>query len=201
MRKFTCFTLGLLLACAVTVNAQEQKNDQEGYKFTDIKRLPTTSVKSQDRAGTCWSWSTISFLESEIMRMGKDSLSLSPMYVVWNTYHAKGDKYVRMNGHVNFGQGGASADVTWAIRNYGIVPLSLYSGLNYGEEVHVHGELDAILKGYLDAVVSNPNKKLSTAWLRGYDGILNAYLGEKPEKFTWQGKEYTPMTFAQMPVG
>ena len=101
-----------------------------------------------------------------------------------------------MNGHVNFGQGGASADVTWAIRNYGIVPLSLYSGLNYGEEVHVHGELDAILKGYLDAVVSNPNKKLSTAWLRGYDGILNAYLGEKPEKFTWQGKEYTPMTFA-----
>ena len=92
MRKFTCFTLGLLLACAVTVNAQEQKNDQEGYKFTDIKRLPTTSVKSQDRAGTCWSWSTISFLESEIMRMGKDSLSLSPMYVVWNTYHAKGDK-------------------------------------------------------------------------------------------------------------
>ena len=196
MRKFTCFTLGLLLACAVTVNAQEQKNDQEGYKFTDIKRLPTTSVKSQDRAGTCWSWSTISFLESEIMRMGKDSLSLSPMYVVWNTYHAKGDKYVRMNGHVNFGQGGASADVTWAIRNYGIVPLSLYSGLNYGEEVHVHGELDAILKGYLDAVVSNPNKKLSTAWLRGYDGILNAYLGEKPEKFTWQGKEYTPMTFA-----
>ena len=98
MRKFTCFTLGLLLACAVTVNAQEQKNDQEGYKFTDIKRLPTTSVKSQDRAGTCWSWSTISFLESEIMRMGKDSLSLSPMYVVWNTYHAKGDKYVRMNG-------------------------------------------------------------------------------------------------------
>ena len=197
MRKFTCFTLGLLLACAVTVNAQEQKNDQEGYKFTDIKRLPTTSVKSQDRAGTCWSWSTISFLESEIMRMGKDSLSLSPMYVVWNTYHAKGDKYVRMNGHVNFGQGGASADVTWAIRNYGIVPLSLYSGLNYGEEVHVHGELDAILKGYLDAVVSNPNKKLSTAWLRGYDGILNAYLGEKPEKFTWQGKEYTPKTFAE----
>ena len=172
MRKFTCFTLGLLLACAVTVNAQEQKNDQEGYKFTDIKRLPTTSVKSQDRAGTCWSWSTISFLESEIMRMGKDSLSLSPMYVVWNTYHAKGDKYVRMNGHVNFGQGGASADVTWAIRNYGIVPLSLYSGLNYGEEVHVHGELDAILKGYLDAVVSNPNKKLSTAWLRGYDGSI-----------------------------
>mgnify|MGYP006892291561 FL=1 len=74
-----------------------------------------------------------------------------------------------MNGHVNFGQGGASADVTWAIRNYGIVPLFLYSGLNYGEEVHVHGELDAILKGYLDAVVSNPNKKLSTAWLRGYD--------------------------------
>lgn len=199
MKKFTSLTLGLLLAATTIATAQDKAD--EGYTFTDIKRLPTTSVKSQDRAGTCWSWSTISFLESEIMRKGKDSVSLSPMYVVWNTYHAKGDKYVRMNGHVNFGQGGASADVTWAIQNYGIVPLELYKGLNYGEDVHAHGELDAVLKGYVDAVIKNPNKKLSTAWQRGYDGVLDAYLGEKPEKFNWKGKEYTPMTFTSDACG
>ena len=186
---------------AVSTVATAQEKQEEGYQFTDIKRLPTTSVKSQDRAGTCWSWSTISFLESEIMRMGKDSVSLSPMFVVWNTYHEKGVKYVRMQGKLNFGQGGASADVTWAIKDHGIVPLELYKGLNYGEEVHVHGELDAVLKGYVDAIVSNPNKKISTAWLRGYDAVLNEYLGAKPEKFTWKGKEYTPQTFATQACG
>lgn len=187
------------MSVSTVVTAQEKQ--EEGYQFTDIKRLPTTSVKSQDRAGTCWSWSTISFLESEIMRMGKDSVSLSPMFVVWNTYHEKGVKYVRMQGKLNFGQGGASADVTWAIKDHGIVPLELYKGLNYGEEVHVHGELDAVLKGYVDAIVSNPNKKISTAWLRGYDAVLNEYLGAKPEKFTWKGKEYTPQTFATQACG
>ena len=200
MRKLAFLTSGLFLAFATLVNAQDKKAD-EGYKFTDVKRLPTTVVKSQDRAGTCWSWSTISFLESEMIRLGKDSVSLSPLYVVWNTYHGKADKYVRMNGHVNFGQGGASADVTWAIKNYGIVPLELYKGLNYGEDVHVHGELDDVLHGYVDAVIKNSNKKLSTAWMKGYEGVLNAYLGEKPEKFTWKGKEYTPQTFATEACG
>lgn len=199
MNKFFTLTVGALMAVSTVATAQEKQ--EEGYQFTDIKRLPTTSVKSQDRAGTCWSWSTISFLESEIMRMGKDSVSLSPMFVVWNTYHEKGVKYVRMQGKLNFGQGGASADVTWAIKDHGIVPLELYKGLNYGEEVHVHGELDAVLKGYVDAIVSNPNKKISTAWLRGYDAVLNEYLGEKPEKFTWKGKEYTPQTFATQACG
>lgn len=198
MKKIT--SLVLMLALALSLYAQDNK-EAEGYKFTELKRLPATSVKSQDRAGTCWSWSTISFLETEMIRLGKDSVSLSPMFIVWHTYNEKADKYVRMHGKLNFGQGGASADVTWAIKNYGIVPLEIYKGLNYGENVHVHGELDGILKAYLDVVVSNPNRKLSTAWKRGYDGILDAYLGEIPEKFTYKGKEYTPMTFYQEATG
>lgn len=200
MRKITISIFCLLLAFVFSSYAQDKKKT-EGYGFTDIKRLPTTSIKSQDRAGTCWSWSTISFLESEIIRKGKDSVSLAPLFIVWNTYDEKADKYVRMHGSMNFGQGGASADVTWAIKEYGIVPLNLYSGLQYGEDVHAHGELDAILKAYVDAVVSNQNKRLSTAWKKGYDGILNAYLGEKPEKFNWKGKEYTPKTFATEACG
>lgn len=200
MRKITLLLLSLFLAIAtVTIAADNKKKNKEekkeGYQFTELKRLPATSVKSQDRAGTCWSWSTISFLESEIMRLGKDSVNLSPMYIVWNTYDEKANKYVRMHGCINFGQGGASADVTWAIKNYGIVPLDLYKGLNYGEEVHAHGELDGILKAYIDVVVKNPNRKISTAWKRGYNAILDEYLGKKPETFTYKGKEYTPMSF------
>ena len=179
--------------------AKEEK--KEGYQFTDIKRLPATSIKSQDRAGTCWSWSAISYLESEIIRLGKDSVSLAPLYIVWNTYNEKAKRYVRWHGHLNFGQGGAFADVLWAIKNYGIVPLSEYSGLNYGDSIHAHGELDAILKAYVDAIVKNPNKKLSTAWLRGYDAVLDAYLGAKPEKFKHKGKEYTPETFYKNATG
>lgn len=200
MKKISYLTLGIFLASMTLATAQEKK-ETEGYKFTDVKRLPTTSVKSQDRAGTCWSWSSISFIESEIMRVGKDSVSLSPMFVVWNTYDGKADKYVRMHGNLNFGQGGASTDVTWAIKNYGIVPLSVYSGLNYGEDVHAHGELDDVLKNYVDAVVKNSNKKLSTAWKRGYNTVLDAYLGAKPEKFTWKGKEYTPQSFVKDAMG
>jgi bleomycin hydrolase len=178
-----------------------KEEKKEGYQFTDIKRLPVTSVKSQDRAGTCWSWSAISYLESEIMRLGKDSVSLAPLYIVWNTYNEKAVRYVRWHGNINFGQGGAFADVLWAIKNYGIVPLSVYSGLNYGDSIHAHGELDAILKAYLDAVVTNPNKKLSSAWLRGYDAVVDAYLGAKPEKFQHKGKEYTPQTFYKNATG
>lgn len=202
MRKTVLLMFSLLLAFATVAtagNSKKKKKEEEkqGYQFTELKRLPATSVKSQDRAGTCWSWSTISLLESEMMRLGKDSVSLAPMYIVWNTYNEKADKYVRMQGCMNFAQGGASADVTWAIKNYGIVPLEIYSGLNYGENVHVHAELDGVLGAYLRVIVSNPNKKLSTAWKKGFDGILDAYLGAKPEKFTFRGQEYTPMSFYQ----
>ncbi len=201
MKKILVFAISLLFAFPNIMNAQNSEEKKEGFQFTEIKRLPVTAIKSQDRAGTCWSWSTISFLESEIIRLGKDSVSLAPLYIVWNTYDEKAKRYVRMHGNLNFGQGGAFADVLWTIKNYGIVPLSVYSGLNYGEEIHAHGELDAILKAYVDAVVSNPNKKLSTAWLRGYDAVLDAYLGPKPEKFTYKGKEYTPATFYKDATG
>ncbi len=198
MKKIS-FLMLLVLIGVATVSAQDKQKG--GYQFTDIKRLPTTSVKSQDRAGTCWSWSGISFFESEMIRQGKDSVSLAPMYVVWNTYNAKADKYVRMHGSLNFGQGGSFADVQWAVKNFGIVPLNVYQGLNYGEDVHAHGELDDILKGYVDAVIKNSNKRLSTAWKKGYEGVLNAYLGEKPAKFTYKGKEYTPQTFTKDVTG
>ena len=198
MNKFTSILFTLMFGCALFAGAQ---NTAGGYKFTETKRLPYTSVKDQARAGTCWSWSTVSFFESEMMRMGKDSVSLSAMYVVRHAYNDKAAKYVRLHGHLNFAVGGAFCDVSYVIKNYGIVPMEVYQGLEYGEENHAFSEIDAVLKGYVDAVLKNPNKKLSTAWKKGFLGILDAYLGEEPGSFSWKGKEYTPRTFANQVVG
>ena len=184
------------MAIPCFLSAQEQQ-EPEGYKFTDVKRMPATCVKSQDRTSTCWAWSGISFFESEIARLGKDTVSLAPMFVVWHTYDGKGDRYVRMHGETNFPPGGNHYDVQWVIDNYGIVPLDAYPGLNYGENVHVHGELNGLLKAYADVITKNPNRKLSSAWKNGYEGILNAYMGNCPQTFTYKGKVYSPQSFAK----
>jgi bleomycin hydrolase len=171
---------------------------QDAYQFTDVKRLPTTPVKDQFRSGTCWSFSGLSFLESEMLRMGKkDVPDLSQMFVVRNCYFEKAIKYVRLQGNLNFGGGGAFHDVTWVLKNFGLVPNEVYKGLEYGEDNHVHGEIDKLLKDYVDGIVKNPNKKISTAWKTGFNGILDAYFGPLPAKFNFKGKEYSPITFAK----
>ena len=192
----------LIFGLSFLANAQDAKSNQpKGYQFTDIKRLPATSVKDQARAGTCWSWSGISFFESEMIRMGKEPIDLSAMYIVRHAYSDKATKFVRLHGSMNFAVDGAFCDVMHVIKNYGIVPMDVYKGLNYGEPNHAFGEIDDVLAGYVNAVIKNSNKKLSTAWKKGFDGILDAYLGEEPEKFEYKGKEYTPRTFADEVVG
>ena len=192
----------LIFGLSFLANAQDAKSNQpKGYQVTDIKRLPATSVKDQARAGTCWSWSGISFFESEMIRMGKEPIDLSAMYIVRHAYSDKATKFVRLHGSMNFAVGGAFCDVMHVIKNYGIVPMDVYKGLNYGEPNHAFGEIDDVLAGYVNAVIKNSNKKLSIAWKKGFDGILDAYLGEEPEKFEYKGKEYTPRTFADEVVG
>ncbi|MDE5419544.1 C1 family peptidase [Labilibaculum sp. DW002] len=187
---------GMLLSSSVEAKKKEEKKE-EGYVFTDIKRLPATSVKDQHRSGTCWAFSGLSFMESEMMRMGKPEVDLSEMFVVYNCYSDKAIKDVRLSGKFNFGGGGAFHDVTYVWKNYGIVPESVYQGLNYGEEGHTHGELDAVLNDYVGAVIKNKNKKLTPNWHKGFDGVLDAYLGKLPETFEYEGKEYTPKSFAK----
>ncbi len=181
--------------------ARAEKADSTGFVFTDVKVLPHTSVKDQNKSGTCWCFATTSFLEDEILRQGGDSLDISEMFTVRQCYKEKAERYVRMYGQANFAAGGATPDVFHVWETVGCVPEEVYTGLNYGEEKHVHGELDAALKAYLDVMVSKPNKKLSPAWSKGVDGILDAYLGEVPETFTYKGKTYTPRSFAEsLPV-
>lgn len=196
------FLAGLLMASFV-VSAQEKKEEEKekGYHFTLIKEIPCTPVEDQGRSGTCWSFSGLGFLEAEMLRLGKPAVDLSEMFVVYHSYSDKAVKYVRLHGSLNFGAGGAFHDVTNVIKKYGIVPEEAYIGLNYGEEKHVHGELDRLLLDNVKAVVDNPNKKLTSAWHDALDGTLDTYLGKLPEQFKYQGKDYYPQSFAQEFVG
>lgn len=171
--------------------------DSTGFKFTDVKVNPTTPVKNQNKSGTCWSFSGTSVLEEDVLRKGGPELDLSEMYTVRKCYIDKAKKYIQTHGATSISQGGAFADVVYVADKYGAVPEEAYPGLNYGEDKHVHGELGAAIEAYLAAVVKNPNRKLSSAWLPGFIGILDAYLGPEPEQFTYNGKTYTPQSFAK----
>ncbi len=146
----------------------------EGFQFTVVKELPITSVKNQASSGTCWCFSSLSFMESEAIRINKlkeaDYPDLSEMFVVSHAYADKAKKYVRVDGALNFAQGSSFGDLIYVLRDYGIVPNEVMPGLNYGTDRHMHGELAAGLKGYMDAILKNPNRKLSTAWFSGFRG-------------------------------
>ncbi|MDR1645504.1 MAG: aminopeptidase [Tannerellaceae bacterium] len=167
------------------------------YVFTPVKELQITSVKNQNRTGTCWCFATLSYMESELLRMGKGEYDLSEMFVVNLSYKDKAGKYVRTGGKLNFAQGGSFDDVRYVIEHYGIVPETVQPGLNYGEDMHVHGEMEKAAAGYVKVIAEKPNGKLSTAWKKGFDGIIDAYLGETPRTFTYEGKTYTPQSFAK----
>ncbi len=203
MYKLRNLILVGMLLISYTISAQEKKEEEKevGYQFTAIKEIPCTPVKDQYRSGTCWSFSGLGFLESEMLRLGKPTVDLSEMFVVYHSYSDKATKYVRLHGSLNFGAGGAFHDVTNCIRKYGIVPEEVYRGLNYGEEKHVHGELDRTLLDNVKAIVDNPNKKLTTVWHDAFNSTLDSYLGKLPEKFSYQGKEYSPQSFATDYVG
>lgn len=194
-------TLGLIAAMAapslMAADDDANKLDSMGFVFTDSILVRTTPVKDQNKAGTCWCYSTTSFYEDENMRLGGDSLHLSEMYTVRKTYQDKADRYVRYYGVAQFAQGGGATDVGYVLKNYGAVPYEAYNGLNYGEKKDVHGEMSGILKGIVKTVVSRPDKRVSTAWKKAFDGVLDAYLGPEPETFTYKGKTYTPQSFAK----
>lgn len=162
-----------------------------GYLFTIKNTIEAAPVENQYRSGTCWSFSALSFFESELNRMGNDVPNLSEMFVVWHTYRDKAEKAVRMHGEINFGPGGAFHDVMYVMDRYGIIPESAYSGLNYGTDKHVHGEMDDVLNAMVETVIENPNKELTTAWLGAIEGTLNAYLGALPDGYNGMNpKEY-----------
>lgn len=197
--KLTATAAALLVSLGAT--AQTEPTDSvagdsiQGFVFTDVISLPTTSVKNQNKSGTCWCFSGTSAIEDEVLRQKGDSLDLSEMYTVRQCYLDKARRFVRLGGVGNFSQGGSIVDVAYVMDRYGAVPESVYAGLNYGEDSHDHAELEKVLTAYMKAVAGS--RKMSTAWEAGLKGILDAYFGEVPETFTVNGKEYTPKTYAE----
>jgi len=198
--------VGVFLSASILAIGQNKfETNKEGseYKFKVIKDLEATEVQSQGRTGTCWSFSSLSFFESEIIRLGHGKHNLSEMFIARNAYIGKAENYLRMYGTFTFGPGGAFHDIPWVIKRYGIVPEEVYTGLHYGDTIHRHAEMEAILEGTVKALAKKPqNGHLTPVWKKAYTGILDAYLGDLPDnvedfKFNYQGKEYTPKSYSK----
>ncbi len=196
MRKLTTFAL--LLVFALSLSAQSVVSAKsDTLSFSVIKENKITPVKNQANTGTCWSFSGLGFFESEILRIKGIETDLSEMFVVRHSYEDKADKFVRTDGKNNFSQGGSFHDVWHVLKYYGIVPESEMNGLNYGLDHHNHGELSAIGLGIVQAVSRNPNRTLTPSWKKAFAAVMETYLGEFPEKFNVDGKEYTPQSYVK----
>lgn len=158
-----------------------------------IKEIPTTSVKDQANTGTCWSFGTTSFIESELIRMGKGEFDLSEMFTIRCTYEDHAEMFVRYHGNLNFGSGAEGWDLFNVVKNYGIVPQEAYPGLLVNPKMHDHGEMDQVLKAMAEVLVNQ--NKLTMVWNKAISGVLDVYLGDYPNEFDYKGKTYTPESF------
>lgn len=183
---------------SIAFSQKEKKESNENpYKFTDVVKIKTTPVKNQYNTGTCWSFATTSFIETELLRMGKGEVDLSEMYFARIAYMLKAISYVRLHGLANFGQGGQAHDVLNIISKYGALPENEYKGLNYGEETRNHDELEALLTSYLKTLVNLKTEKLSTSWLNGFNSILDTYFGSIPVAINVDKSNLSPLEYAK----
>lgn len=202
LRKgFLFATLGLF---SLSLAAQEkvEQPKEEGFVFTTVKENPITPVKDQNRAGTCWSYSALGFIESELLRMGKGEYDLSEMYIVYNTYLDRATTVIRTHGDVSFSEGGSFYDVIYGMQRFGLVPEEfMRPGVMYGDTLSNHSELSLVTGAYVNAIADSKLNSLQMAtdntpvWRKGLEGIYDAYLGKRPETFEYKGKTYTPQSF------
>lgn len=187
----------ILIAGIFFKPAVAQDENKNGYQFTDEIRLETTSVKDQHKSGTCWCFATVSFIETELLRMGKAEYNLSEMFLVRHTYMQKAKDYVKFHGHNNFGQGGQAHDAMIEFEQHGIVPEKVYPGTEYGTEKHEHSEVASVLNNYVETLTGNRSSKLTPVWPEGYAKILDNYFGEVPEQYEYKNESYSPQSFSK----
>lgn len=194
------FITALMALSALGVNAATPKDSVNPNKpvFKVVKENAITSIKNQNRSGTCWDYSTLSFFEAEILRASGKTYDLCESFVANKTYMDRAVHVVRLHGDAQFAQGGSCYDPLYVIKNYGICPEDAmpFPGSLYGDSLNNYGEFFSVMTPYVESVAKSTAKQLSTQWKVGLQGILDAYLGQCPEKFTYQGKSYTPQTFA-----
>ena len=191
--------LALLTALVLDSAAVDSAKVDSGFVFTTVDSVPITRVKDQHRSGTCWSFSTLGFLESEVLRMKGKEVEFAPMYVVSKTLMDRATYTVRMYMEPDFGEGGSAYDVVYCMQHYGLVPKSAMPGIRYGwlesDTLPVHTELLKVTRGYINALKGL--KKLSPVWREGMQAIYDTYLGACPEQFEYEGKTYTPQEWVK----
>ena len=193
------FTLALLAVFALNANAEEKKDENKNKPvFTTIKANPITSVKDQKPSGTCWAYSTLSFFEADILKATGKTYDLCESFVANKDYMDRAVQVVRLHGDCQFAQGGSAYDVYYVLKNYGICPEDAmpFPGSLYGDSLNNFNEFFGQLEPYVAGIARSKANKISSQWKVGLQGILDAYLGKCPESFTYQGKKYTPKSFA-----
>jgi aminopeptidase C len=200
MRKF--LTIALLAMIALGAQAAKKKAAAKPSNkpvFTTIKSNPITSMKDQNRSGTCWDYSTLSYFESEVLKATGKTVDLCESFVANKTYMERAIQVVRFHGDCQFAQGGSAEDVLHTLKTHGICPEDAmpFPGSLYGDSLNNFNEFFSVLEPYVAAVAKSSAKKISNAWKNGFQGILDSYLGKCPEKFTFEGREYTPKSFMQ----
>ena len=193
-------TIALMAMVALSASAAKKKEAPKNTNkpvFTTIKELPITSIKDQNRSGTCWDYSTLSFFESEILKATGKSYNLCESFVANKTYMERAIQVVRFHGDCQFAQGGSSEDVLHTLKTHGICPIDAmpFPGSLYGDSLNNFNEFFSLLEPYVAAIAKSDAKKISNQWKAGLQGILDAYLGKCPEEFTYEGKKYTPKSF------
>lgn len=195
------FLLATFLLVATSTFAEDKKDSVNPNKpvFTVLKQNPITSVKNQNRSGTCWDFSTLSFFEAEILKNTGKTYDLCEMFVANKTYVDRATQMVRLHGDMQFAQGGSAYDVYYCLKNYGICPEEAMPlpGTLYGDTLSNFNEFFKVLTPFISALAKGEQKKLTPAWKSAFSGIVDAYLGKCPEKFTYNGKQYTPKSFAE----
>ena len=198
MKKIFAFTLAALMATGVMAEEKKDSVNKNKPVFTTIKENPITSIKDQNRSGTCWAYSTLSYFESEILRKTGKTYDLCESFVANKTYMDRAIQVVRLHGDCQFSQGGSCYDPLYFLINYDICPEGAmpFPGSLYGDSLNNFNEFFGVMEPYVAAISKSSEKKISGQWKVGLQGILDAYLGKCPEKFTYEGKEYTPQSFA-----
>ena len=198
MKKTFLLAIAAMMTLGVFADDQKKEKDPNEPVFTTIVANPITSIKNQARSGTCWAYSTLAFFESEILKKTKKNIDLCEMFVANKDYMDRAILKVRMHGDAQFSQGGSAYDVFYVLKNYGICPEDAMPlpGTMYGDTLNNFNQFFKVMEPYVDAIAKSESKKLNQTWKIGFQGILDAYLGKCPETFTYEGKNYTPKTFA-----
>ena len=189
--------LALIFGVATLFAQKENITIKDSLSFETLIRADANPIESQGQTGTCWSFSTASFLESEIIRIKNETHSLSEIFVARQVYIRKAENFVSRHGKAQFGEGSLGHDLMNAIDRYGIVPVEVFNGLKLNSENHNHAELANVLESFLKAIIENKGKKLTPVWMDAYKALLDVYLGKFPKEFEYQGKSYTPKSFAE----